>query len=343
MGRAEEIFEHLRTEGESAVAAYIEDFQSENLWLDFKRSADDANGKRLNVNDRENLARAISGFGNADGGVIVWGVDCRRDPKTGADLPSGRMPLTNPSRFVSWLENAVSGCTAPPHRSVEHIALPTGASSAGYVATLIPSSLESPLQCIQPPDRLQYYMRAGSSFSAIPHAVLAGLFGRRPEPRVAQKWFGPSVGTRPPDGVSAFVAVALSSTGRAIARDLYLNVYCYPPGPHSQVEFLQFAAERQNWERHEVAANFSNVISRESLRLAPGAALAVGAVSLELKPPFERSLIVEMAFGCEGSERRQWRQETPPHVIGDACAQLNASTMNGNQFLQLVLGTVGYD
>src|SRR4028118_2129581 len=138
MSRAEEIFRRLLSDGEQAIDALIADFQSENLWLDFKRSATDGEGTKLHVSDRENLAKAISGFGNSDGGVIVWGVYCRRDAKTGADLPTGKHPLDQPHRFVSWLEGAVSSCTAPAHRAVEHKAIAGQSSEMGFVATLVP-------------------------------------------------------------------------------------------------------------------------------------------------------------------------------------------------------------
>jgi hypothetical protein len=192
MGRAEELFSRLLADGEIAVDQFISDFQSENLWLDFKRSADNGERTSLNIRDRENLARAISGFGNSDGGVIVWGVDCRRDAATGADVPQRKVPVVNPQRFVSWLENAVSSCTEPAHASVEHapILLPGG---AGLVATLIPASMHAPHQCIQPTSDARYYMRVGASFGVVPHAVLSGLFGRRPQPRLALKWLAPTL------------------------------------------------------------------------------------------------------------------------------------------------------
>jgi hypothetical protein len=83
MGRAEDLFERISVGGEAAIDQMIGDRQSEELFLDFKRSADHGAGTRLHVNDRNNLAKAISGFGNSEGGVIVWGVDCRDIAGTG--------------------------------------------------------------------------------------------------------------------------------------------------------------------------------------------------------------------------------------------------------------------
>ena len=48
--------------GEQAIDGFILERQSEELFLDFKRSSDNGAGDRLSDRDRDNLAKAISGF-----------------------------------------------------------------------------------------------------------------------------------------------------------------------------------------------------------------------------------------------------------------------------------------
>jgi hypothetical protein len=92
MGRAEEIFEKIKDQGEAAIDEFILVRQSEELYLDFKRSADNGRGPRvLHENDRNNLAKAVSGFGNSEGGVIVWGVDTSVDGDS-ADVAKAKDP-----------------------------------------------------------------------------------------------------------------------------------------------------------------------------------------------------------------------------------------------------------
>jgi hypothetical protein len=142
MGRAEDLFDRLKQRGEAEIDQLIQDRQSEELFLDFKRSADNGSGRRFHDDDRRNLARAVSGFGNSEGGVIVWGVDCRE--RAGfCDLPGEKIGIDNPKRFVSWLEGAVSGCTIAPHPGVVHHAIDSG---KGFVVT---KSDLAPHQCIQ--------------------------------------------------------------------------------------------------------------------------------------------------------------------------------------------------
>ena len=164
MGRAEEIFEKLKREGEAAIDEFIVARQSEELYLDFKRSADNGRGPRvLHENDRNNLAKAISGFGNSEGGVVVWGVDASRDIDF-ADVARAKTPIENVGRFVSWLEGSISGRTLPAHPGVKNHAIDADAGT-GFVATLIPQSNLTPHQCIFDS---RYYMRAGSAFLPVP-------------------------------------------------------------------------------------------------------------------------------------------------------------------------------
>jgi hypothetical protein len=108
MGRAEDIFKKIKDEGKRAIDEFIATRKSEELFLDFKRSADNGAGNVLNLNikDRENLARAISGFGNSEGGVVIWGVYCSKDVDF-ADVATTKFPINNARRFESWLEGAV--------------------------------------------------------------------------------------------------------------------------------------------------------------------------------------------------------------------------------------------
>jgi hypothetical protein len=105
MSRAQDLFDQLVTGGEPEVLSFINQPITEELFLDYKRSADNGAGTTLHNNDRANLARAISGFGNSEGGIIVWGVDCRNDPNRG-DIPTQPIRIQNPIRFKSWLDNA---------------------------------------------------------------------------------------------------------------------------------------------------------------------------------------------------------------------------------------------
>jgi predicted HTH transcriptional regulator len=59
-----------------AIRNFVAEQKEETLDLDFKAIS---NPELKSHDDRRNLARAISGFANASGGLIVWGVDARKN------------------------------------------------------------------------------------------------------------------------------------------------------------------------------------------------------------------------------------------------------------------------
>ena len=121
MSRAEDIFQKLIYFGEDALDDYIINRQAEELFLDFKQATPGIgkNVTSLPRDDRKNLAKCISGFGNSEGGVIIWGVECSRDYDIG-DVAKAKIKVKNVHRFLSWLENAISGCTIPSHNKVRN-------------------------------------------------------------------------------------------------------------------------------------------------------------------------------------------------------------------------------
>ena len=298
MGRAEELFDRFLQKGELAIDAMIEDRQSEELFLDFKRSADNGMGGKLHQNDRQNLSRALSGFGNSEGGAIVWGVDCRNELARG-DVAQYKVPIENPKRFKSWLEGAVSGCTVPAHPTARREAIER-ADGKGFVVTLIPMSYFAPHQCTYD---LRYYMRAGSDFSPVPHAVLAGMFGRRPQPELLLNWLveaprfeaGRLAGD---NSVQIITHLKLHNLGLGIARDLYINLETWSPGRNSRVNGH---VSSNQWIQETIMNVSLSAMSNESFRLGPQGVTAPMSLTFYLAPPFERPLSFKISYGCSGS------------------------------------------
>ena len=54
MGHAEELFEKIIEKGEAAIDEFIDTRETESLFLDFKRSANNGTGRKLDANDRKN-------------------------------------------------------------------------------------------------------------------------------------------------------------------------------------------------------------------------------------------------------------------------------------------------
>lgn len=299
MGRAEDLFSRLITDGEAAIEAMIQDRTSEELFLDFKRSADNGAGAKLHQTDRNNLAKAISGFGNAEGGVIIWGVECKNLAALG-DVASAKVRIKDPKRFVSWLQGAISGGTVPAHPTVQHVAIMSAQQGEGFAATLIPKSYLAPHQCVSPQ---QYFMRAGSDFVPVPHAVLQGMFGRRPQPDIFHMWAVgsfqviPIVG--PPQAITFQAGFLLSTNGPGLVHDIFATAELGAPGGKSELKYG--FKDKSIWDGSMALGYRFSIVSKDTFKLAPGAIVQPFFLTYRLEPPFLTPLTVIISFGHRDS------------------------------------------
>lgn len=296
MDRAFELYSRIKATGEEAIDDLIETRASEELFLDFKRSADNGANRRLHQNDRNNLAKAISGFGNSSGGVIVWGVDCSADID-GADVARAKVPITNPERFVANLQGAVSGCTMPVHDGVEHYFVLAEDGSVGFALSYIPASQNSPHQVVQ---SNRYYIRAGSDFLPAPHQVLAGMFGRRPQPKVFHMIaLKPATHT----GNKRLVVecgITITNEGPGIARDVFFtSLTTQKLGDKANISWE--IADKENWTSSFAYGVQFSLISNESLRLPPKSFRTPIYLRLEIEPPLSEDLKIKCNVGCAGA------------------------------------------
>lgn len=299
--RAGHLYHRLVADGENAIDELIQARESEMYFLDFKRSSDRGAGPRLSRVDRNNLAKAISGFSNSEGGVLVWGVECS-DTAGGGDVAQAKFPLLDAAAFRAWLEGAVSGCTVPGHDQVVSHAIPSRGAE-GFVVTHIPKSVRAPHQMI--PD-LRYFMRAGSSFAPVPHGVLEGMFGRRPQPRVFhQNVLGVPeiVGNH----VSLACGISVYNEGPGVARDAYAVVTALSvPGPKCQATYR--VSDTSNWTGGIEFGVRISLVSNDGYKIAPETSVQPIDLHLKFHPPFEHDLKVQFLIGCDGSEpyRGEW-------------------------------------
>lgn len=303
MGRAEDIFDKICSEGETALDELILTRQSEELFLDFKRSAD-SGGSKLHDDDRKNLAKAISGFGNSEGGVIIWGIDCSK-ANDYADVAHTKCPIQNVKRFVSWLEGAISGCTIPPHTTVQNKVIEAN-QDQGFVVTLIPKSNHTPHQVVlHGKYQHNYYIRAGSNFERTPHAVLAGMFGRRPQPHVFHKYV---VGHAElvNEKIKFDVGLMIRNEGPGIARDLFMNLLIKSvPGINCDVSIAPTAPD--SWTYQQSFIIHFSTISREGVRVPPESHVQPFVMTLEIAPPFTAKLEIDGICGCDQSPSYKFR------------------------------------
>lgn len=107
MLRARMIFEDL-TKGDGdarweRIERLVTGRETESLWLDFKEVRQPT---ALPNEDylKDKLARAISGFANTEGGVLVYGIYAKDGKKGEPDAAEKITPIEKPGRFRAALE-----------------------------------------------------------------------------------------------------------------------------------------------------------------------------------------------------------------------------------------------
>lgn len=246
--------------------------------------------------------------------MIIWGVKCRNDPAKG-DVPEKPVPLTNSVKFKSLLEQATTGLTVPPHTRVQHHPIP-----GGFVVTLIPEGPHPPYQTVP---ELSYYIRSGSNFARAPHGVLAGLFGRKPQPSIKTHWFSadrPELVER--SAVKTELSVVLRNFGLGLASHVFCNVSVKShPGRDCHIEFKP-SPEQEVWSGRLVLNQTIQMMMRSGFALGPEQDAMPVSFDIILRNPLERDFILEGICGCAEGETHKFHFHSELSDIVNATDQM---------------------
>jgi hypothetical protein len=166
----EETFHLMNKE---SIQEFIGESRDEDLHLDFKT----VNSSDLtHPDDRKNFAKALSGFANSAGGLIVWGV--ATDKKSCA---TEIREIEELSTFKMKLEEHNSSWVSAPPDGVLHKTIPISGPDKGCAVTFVPESDSVPHMYNL---EHRYYKRNGSRFLPMEHYEVADMFGRRKRPKL---------------------------------------------------------------------------------------------------------------------------------------------------------------
>jgi hypothetical protein len=255
------ILKHLQSNlNEFGIDYLISQEGLESFYIDYKESRFD--GLKLHKDDRKNLAKAISGFANTSGGLIIWGIEEDRKNKK-----FNQKPIQNPQKLANLFNESVSSLTQPAQTNVHSfpIILEDG---YGYVVTEIPKYYMSPVQVIANIDKLQfrYYIRSGSSFVAANHDLLTGLYNRHRSSRIISFWSKSEEHQENDQLITYRVGFCLQNKGIGVLRDVWINF------SSSGVELqIHSASSAQIYDTYNVFGQAINMITKEGYKFAPQA------------------------------------------------------------------------
>lgn len=149
----------------------------EEEWLEFKGGKNPQAGTAIPDGDVDKYwSKALSGFANTGGGVLIWGIDARPDPTTRIERADSLSHVINPLKFKTRLNQLSQHSNDPPviGVSVNEYQDPANPGE-GFIVCFIPESSFKPhraKKCTGEP----YYIRIGDRFEIVPHPLLRQLF-----------------------------------------------------------------------------------------------------------------------------------------------------------------------
>lgn len=205
-----------------SIQELVQNQINEDLHLDFKTVKDPS----INRDDRKNLAISLSGFANSDGGLIVWGVDARKNAE-GVDVASAVKLIESFSLFKSRLINLVTDAVNPTVDGVDHNFIELE-NDRGIAITFVPASTSTPHMAKLGEDR--YYKRSGDSFIRLEHFDLEDMFGRRQKPQLVLEYRVVEFGNpHIQKGWKFSIIFSLKNQGRVPAKAPYLSLRVHHP------------------------------------------------------------------------------------------------------------------
>lgn len=262
--------------------------QEESLHLDFKTIADSS---LSTADDRRSFARALSGFANSSGGLVVWGIDARKN-SDGVDCAVGFKEIDRVPKLVARLNQLTGEAAEPTVPGVLHRAI-VSADRRGFAVTLVPESDRGPHMAKLGLDH--YYKRSGDSFYRMEHFDIADMFTRRRRPRL--------VVTATVRGFNeqAAVQIGLRNEGRASAKSAYLAIQCPPPFSRSRWGLDGNGLEGMQNTRSMVGTYSWAYEGGSGWVLHPGVSREILLLHLGLQPkaPPSSDLVVEYAIACD--------------------------------------------
>lgn len=294
MGRAEDLFQRIKFGGASEIQDMIDNADVEELFLDYKRASTTAPFKKLAPADKDNYAKAIAGFANSDGGVIVWGVDCRKTDE--GDVPTNPFPIKSAKAFKTLLDGSITAMTLPPHSGVENLDIPLPGKSEGFVVSHIPVGFNVPYRAIGG-NKDNYYIRAGSNFLPAPHGVLAGLFGKAPHPELELDVYRVILDTYFTDKLDLRVIMAVRNDGRGVAENLFVNAISDAHGNYEHI----IGFNRGDWDCFQTKnGNISKMTGVYNKNIFhPGSILTSCVFRLVFSKQISRDVVFECSCGAK--------------------------------------------
>ena len=183
--RANSIWSALNSKGWDLLEEWKAQAEPESMHLEFKKGA--WQGDDARADDRKNLARTMSGFGNTEGGVLIFGVSTTTGkPDRFEDIE----PISRVHEYAESLRKFMRDLTTPTIPGADIVALEDPADKTrGVAVAYVPFNDAGPgpyraTGSIAAEVKDRYYIRIANGTDVMSHQHLADRFGHTAPPQL---------------------------------------------------------------------------------------------------------------------------------------------------------------
>jgi hypothetical protein len=171
----------------------------------------------VNKGVKAHLAKALSGFSNAEGGVLIYGMETQKHSSTGTDIMTSVTRVGNINRFATAIANTIPTLTQPAIIKFEYrVVKQKKSDSAGVIIIHIPRHIR-PVQNLSDG---KFYFSGGDQFVDAPYSTIERLFlaGEAPNVEVDIAHLKSKIGEN--NLVEYSFNIILINKSPAVARDV---------------------------------------------------------------------------------------------------------------------------
>jgi len=220
------LYEYYETITLNTINEFLNNQKEEGLYLEFKRLS---GVNELDKDDKKNLAKCISGFANADGGIMIWGIDTKKIKDV--DCAFSDMPINELETALSLMRSAVVDATSPILNGIIMDPIYKKDSvNTGYIKIYIPPTDGEPVMARYKENR--YLRRNNDGVRVMDHYEIMDMLGRRPRPELNLYYeIVPGGMSDGPNGKSIdfHIILGIKNIGKGIAKYPGLEIHINEP------------------------------------------------------------------------------------------------------------------
>src|ERR1700688_1746428 len=154
--------------GETAITEIVNSGREETLHLEFKTLSSDTT---LNRDDRRMLGKALCGFANAEGGVLIVGIETKKTD--GVDTACNKRPIKNLSRLRRLVTAALPEMLSPQHNRISLVAISDSSrEDQGFLLFDVRPSEDRPHMSVA---ERRYFRRGSDGTRVLDHSEIREL------------------------------------------------------------------------------------------------------------------------------------------------------------------------